>query len=197
MFLHNIKLKLRDWAVKHAESPNAKKWLAFFSFAEASFFPIPPDVLLMAILSARQSTRWKYYAMITTVWSVLGALFGYAVGLFLYNSVGVFLVELYSLEKYIEVVKMFFESNAFVAVFIAGFTPIPYKIVTISAGFFEVSLFIFILASIVSRAMRFFSVAYIMKVFGDDIGAFVFKYFNMLTFLFAVAVASSALFFIF
>jgi len=184
--MESIKLKLRDWTVRHADGPYAKRWLAFFSFAEASFFPIPPDVILVSILTARQSERWKYYAFITTLWSVLGGIFGFLIGLFLYDSVGVFLINAYHLEPYIAITKEFFVDNAFLAVFIAGFTPIPYKIFTISAGFFSINFFVFVVASILSRSLRFFSVAYIMKVFGKEVGAFVFKYFNVLTFLFGV-----------
>jgi len=193
-----IKLKLRDWTVRHADGPYAKRWLAFFSFAEASFFPIPPDVILVSILTARQSERWKYYAFITTLWSVLGGIFGYAIGLFLYDSVGMFLVQTYHLEQYIDVAREIFRENAFWAVFVAGFTPIPYKVFTISAGFFSINFFVFVVASILSRALRFFSVGYIMKVFGKEIGAFVFKYFNILTWVFAgiiIVVALSLTFF--
>ena len=183
-----LKIKLRDWMVKNADSPNAKWWLLLISFAEASFFPIPPDFLLIAILGSRQNHRWIYYSSIITVGSVLGGVFGYTIGFLLFDSVGQFLISTYNLGQYVEVVQELFTENAFWAIFIAGFTPIPYKIFTISAGFFGVSFLIFIIASTISRLLRFFAVGYIMKVFGDGMSKFAFKYFNILTLLFAVGI---------
>ena len=188
MFLYNIKIKIRDYAVKISEGKYAKRWLAFFAFAEASFFPIPPDVFLIAILASNHGCRWKRYALITSIWSVIGGLAGYAIGMFLYDSIGIFLINLYGLEQYIAIVKAYFVNNAFLAMFIAGFSPIPYKIFTLSAGFFGINIMIFLLASIISRSMRFFAVAYIMKVFGREIGSFVFKYFNLLTLVLSVII---------
>jgi len=183
-----LKIKLRDWMVRNADSPHAKWWLLFISFAEASFFPIPPDFLLIAILGSRQKHRWAYYSFIVTVGSVLGGMFGFVIGFLLFDSIGQFIISVYSLEHYMEVVQDLFAENAFWAIFIAGFTPIPYKIFTISAGFFGVNFLIFIIASAVSRLLRFFAVGYIIKVFGDDMSKFAFKYFNILTLLFAIGV---------
>ena len=174
--------------VKHADSPNAKWWLFLISFAEASFFPIPSDFLLIAILGSRQGHKWIYYSFITTVGSVLGGVFGFVIGYLLFDSVGQFLINTYNLEQYLTITQELFMQNAFWAIFIAGFTPIPYKIFTISAGFFGVSFLIFVVASIASRLLRFFAVGYIMKAFGDDMSKFAFKYFNILTFLFAIGV---------
>lgn len=183
-----LKIKLRDWIIKSADSPHAKWWLLFISFAEASFFPIPPDILLIAILGARQEHKWIYYSFITTAGSVLGGAFGFAIGFLLFDSVGQYLISVYNLGHYMDVVQDLFKENAFWAIFIAGFTPIPYKIFTISAGFFGINFITFIIASIVSRPLRFFAVGYIMKVFGDDMSKFAFKYFNILTLLFALGV---------
>jgi len=193
--MHGLKTRLRDWAVRHAASPRAGRWLAILSFAEASFFPIPPDVLLLSILSARQSHRWRYYALIATVWSVAGGVAGYVIGKFLYDSIGVFLVETYNLGDTLGAIRIVFSDNAFLAVFLGGFTPIPYKAFTLSAGFFNINFFVFMAASVLSRAMRFFAVGYIMKIFGKEIGAFVFRYFNILTILFGVVLVLFALLF--
>lgn len=183
-----LKIKLRDWMIKHADSPHAKWWLLLISFAEASFFPIPPDFLLIAILGSHQKHRWIYYSSIITAGSVLGGIFGYAIGFLLFDSIGQFLISTYNLEQYMETVRGLFTENAFWAIFIAGFTPIPYKIFTISAGFFGVNFLIFVIASTISRLLRFFAVGYIMKVFGDGMSKFAFRYFNILTLLFAIGV---------
>lgn len=183
-----LKIKLRDFVVKNAESPYAKWWLLFISFAEASFFPVPPDFLLIAILGARQKHKWIYYSLIVTIGSVLGGMFGYAIGFLLFDSVGKFIINTYDLEQYIEIVQGLFNDNAFWAIFIAGFTPIPYKIFTISAGFFGINFLMYIIASAISRSLRFFAVGYIMNVFGNDMSKFTFKYFNTLTFLLAAIV---------
>lgn len=192
--MDRLKYTLRDWAVRHAEGPGAKRWLAFFSFAEASFFPIPPDVLLISILATQERKEWKQYALIATIFSVLGGVFGYLVGWLLYDSVGVLIVELYNLEEYMVTVKEIFSENAFVTMFLAGFTLIPYKIFTISAGFFEISLLAFLAASILSRAARFFVVSYIMYVFGEELGKFAFRYFNILTMILAAVIVAAAFF---
>ena len=187
-FLRKIKINTRDLMIKYAKGNNTKWYLSFFSFAEASFFPIPPDLLLMAILGSRQEHRWIYYSFLTSIWSVLGGIFGYMIGFLLFDSVGQWLISLYNFQEYTSVVKEIFNQNAFWAIFISGFTPIPYKVFTISAGFFGINLFIFIIASTVSRFLRFFIVGFIMKVFGNDISGFIYKYFNILTLVFAVGV---------
>lgn len=185
-YLKKIKISLRNWIIKYAGSVHMKGWLSFFSFAEASFFPIPPDFLLIAILSARQQKKWFYYSALTASWSVLGGVFGYIIGFLLFDTVGQWLVLTYDLQDYMIRVKELFDKNAFWAIFISGFTPIPYKIFTISAGFFSINFFVFIIASAVSRFLRFFIVGYIVKVFGEEMGKFVFKYFNILTLIFGV-----------
>ena len=185
-YLRKIKINLRNWMVKHAGSASAKRWLSLFAFAEASFFPIPPDVLLIAILGAKQHKNWFYYSALTSLWSVAGGAVGYVIGFLLFDSVGQWLIVTYNLSEHMVSVKELFDQNAFWAIFISGFTPIPYKIFTISAGFFKINFFTFIFASIISRFLRFFIVGYIMKVFGDSMSKLVFKYFNIITLVFAV-----------
>ncbi|MFZ2832023.1 MAG: VTT domain-containing protein, partial [Minisyncoccia bacterium] len=157
--LQTMKESLGAWVVRHAEGKNAKWWLFGISFAESSFFPIPPDVLLVAILMTRERVRAFYYAAITTAGSVLGGLFGYAIGYFLFQTVGVWLVQMYHLEVQIITVQKLFMDNAFFAIFVAAFTPIPYKVFTIAAGLFGISIPTFIIASILGRGGRFFAVA--------------------------------------
>ena len=185
-YLRKIKINIRDWMIKHSGSTHVKGWLSFFSFAEASFFPIPPDFMLVAILGAKKGKGWIYYSALTASWSVLGGMFGYAIGFLLFDSVGQWLIVTYNLGNHMIAVKELFDQNAFWAIFISGFTPIPYKIFTISAGFFSINFITFIIASAISRFLRFFIVGYIMKVFGEEMSRFVFKYFNIITLVFAV-----------
>lgn len=174
---------------RHIDGPNAGLWLFVVSFAESSFFPIPPDLLLMPIV-ARLRSRWLYYATITTIASVVGGMFGYLIGAVFFNVVGTFLVKTYHLEKELAYVSTLFQQNAFWAIFTAAFTPIPYKLFTIAGGLFHINFVIFIIASILGRGMRFFAVAYLMKLFGGTVGRLAFRYFNLLTLAFAFIVAS-------
>jgi membrane protein YqaA with SNARE-associated domain len=179
--------KIKNSLMRNVSGPNAKWWLFAISFSESSFFPIPPDFYLMPVV-ARNRDKWLYFASITTVASVLGGLFGYFIGAVFFETVGKWLISLYHLEKEIETVGLFFNQNAFLSIFTAAFTPIPYKVFTISAGLFSLNIFIFTIASILGRGMRFFAVAYIMKLFGEKISNVVIKYFNIATAIFACVV---------
>jgi len=194
--LQTLKDSLGAWAVRHAEGKHVKRWLFGLSFAESSFFPIPPDVLLVAILMTRERVRAFYYATITTVGSVLGGLFGYAIGYFLFQTIGVWLVQIYHLESQMITVQKLFADNAFFAIFTAAFTPIPYKIFTISAGLFSINIPIFIIASILGRGGRFFAVATVMRYFGGHIARVFYRYFNILSIAFALAVGVVIYFFV-
>lgn len=186
--LQTWKDSLSAWTVRHAEGRNAKWWLFGVAFAESSFFPIPPDVLLVAILMTKERLRAFFYASVTTAGSVLGGLFGYAIGYFLFQTVGVWLVSTYHLEAQMVTVQKLFSDNAFFAIFVAAFTPIPYKIFTISAGLFAISIPVFILASILGRGMRFFLVATIMRFFGEHIKKLFYKYFSLISFVVVIIV---------
>lgn len=185
-FFRNAKVRARDVVLWYAEHKHAGRALGFFAFIESIFFPIPPDVFLIALVGGSARARWWYYASVTTAWSVLGGIVGYAIGMFLYDTVGVRLINFYGLSAHIAYAENLLSQHEFIAIFLAGFTPIPYKVFTLGAGFLSVGFATFVIASIVSRGMRFFAVAYIMKVFGREMGAFVFKYFNILTILVAV-----------
>lgn len=194
--LQTLKEFLIAWTVRHAEGKNAKRWLFGLSFAESSFFPIPPDVLLVAILMTRERVRAFYYAAITTVGSVLGGLFGYAIGYFFFQTVGVWLVQTYHLETQMVTVQKLFVDNAFFAIFVAAFTPIPYKVFTIAAGLFGISIPTFVIASILGRGGRFFAVAAIMRFFGGHIARILYRYFNLISLVLAVLIGVALYFFI-
>ncbi|MFH1402195.1 MAG: VTT domain-containing protein [Patescibacteria group bacterium] len=179
-FLSKIKQGLRNWAFNHSHGPYAKMWLAIFSFAEASFFVIPPDIFLLAIL-INNGVRWVYYSTLTTIASVLGGLLGYVFGFFFFDLAGRLIIDAYNFQEQMLMVSKMFEDNAFWTIFISAFTPIPFKVFTISAGFFKIDIWIFLLASLLGRGMRFFAVGYIVKVFGKQMARYAFKYFNWLT----------------
>jgi membrane protein YqaA with SNARE-associated domain len=154
-----------EWFAARAHGAHAKFWLAVLSFTESSVFLVPPDVLLVAILLAG-AERWRYYAVFTTVWSVLGALAGYAVGALLYDSVGQTLVSMYGLTDDVASAKQWFSGNTFAVMFIAALTPLPYKVFVLTGGFLQVNLIAFTVASVLGRLLRFGLVAYITKSFG-------------------------------
>lgn len=184
-----FKEKLRNWAIAHAAGPYSKFWLSLFAFTESFFFPIPPDIILIAILLAKQATRWFFYAMLTTFFSVLGGLFGYLIGFVFFETLGDSIVSLYNLQSQMEVVSQFFAQHGFFAIFLAAFTPIPYKVFTITAGLFSVNIVVFIIASILGRGIRFLVVAYLMKVFGERVASFLYKYFNLVSIIVVAIIA--------
>jgi membrane protein YqaA with SNARE-associated domain len=191
--VNKFKNYFKSWAVKNARGPYANFWLAVLSFSEASFFIIPPDVLLLAVLVVNPA-HWIYRTSLVTFFSVLGGLFGYFLGFVFFDPIWDLLVATFDLEEQMLMIAEQFSENAFWAIFLSAFTPIPYKLFTISAGFFHINLVEFMVASIIGRGLRFFSVAYIVKVFGRQMAHYAFKYFNILTLIFIVIVVLSLLF---
>lgn len=179
-----------DWVLGWADSKWGAVALFVLAFAESSFFPIPPDVLLIALCLGAPSRSFRY-AITCTVASVLGAMAGYGVGSLLWHSVDhLFIPAVFSAEAFAKVAAIYNEWD-FWAVFTAGFTPIPYKIFTITAGVFEINFVMFILASIVGRGMRFFLISWLIWRFGAPIKTFIDKYFNILAILFTVLLVGS------
>ena len=187
----NLKARAEHWAQEKAHGKQAKWWLAAIALTEASFQPLPPDVMLIAILVAG-ADRWMRYAGLTTVASVVGGIFGYAIGVLLYDTVGKSLIDAYGLSDTVALVGKKFADNAFWTVFVSAFTPIPYKVFTISAGLFGINFFIFTVASFLGRGLRFFALGYAMRLFGARIGVVAFRYFNII--LLAAVIAIVALF---
>lgn len=170
---------LYDWVIGWHESPYASIALFILAFAESSFFPVPPDVLLIA-LSLGEPGRGGFFATICTGGSVLGGAFGYLIG---YTGGKVLLRRLISKEK-IDLVHRYFEKYEAWAIGIAGFTPVPYKIFTISAGAFYINFKKFAFVSLLSRGARFYMVAGLIYLFGPRINKFIDSYFNILTVIF-------------
>ncbi|MBJ3777517.1 YqaA family protein [Acuticoccus mangrovi] len=164
--------RLYDKTLALAASPKAVPALVGVSFAESSFFPLPPDLLLVPmVLSARQ--RWVYLAAVCTIASVVGAMFGYAIGALLFYQVAEPILAFYGYsEKFAAFTEWFTEYGAWI-VFLAGVTPFPYKVITIASGAAGLSLPIFVVASIVARGLRFFIVAGLLYLFGPPIRDFI------------------------
>ncbi len=190
---HPIK-KMYYWTLHWADTPYALPALFMLSFLESSFFPIPPDVLLMAMVFGN-SRKWMTYALWCTVASVLGGVLGWYIGWgfwavlqdFFYNVIPGF-----TEEKFSKVAELY-QGNAFLAIFTAAFTPIPYKVFTIAAGVFSVAIPVLVLASIFGRGMRFFLVAGLIRWGGPWVKPFLEKHFDIATLVFlALAIAGFA-----
>jgi membrane protein YqaA with SNARE-associated domain len=174
-----------DWAMRMAAHKHAEWALAGVSFVESSVFPIPPDVVLMPMVLADRSKAWRY-ALIATVASVIGGFLGYAIGYFLFETVGRPILDFYHvMDKYDSLKHSFDEWGAWIII-AKGWTPIPYKFLTITSGALQFDLLSFTIASVVSRGMRFFLVAGLFWAFGPPIRAFVEKWLTLVTTLFVV-----------
>lgn len=165
---------LYDWTMRMAASKRAPWALAAVSFAESSFFPIPPDIMLIPmVLSDRRKAWW--YATIATVASVIGGILGYAIGYYFFEAVGLPILKFYGREHALDSFMAFVQEYGVEAVIIKGATPIPYKVVTIAAGVGQMNIWAFLGASIIARAMRFYLVAGLLYFFGEPIRAFIEK----------------------
>jgi membrane protein YqaA with SNARE-associated domain len=174
-----------DWAMRMAAHKHAEWALAGVSFVESSVFPIPPDVILMPMVLADRSKAWRY-AAIATISSVIGGFLGYAIGYFLFEAVGRPILDFYHvMDKYDSLKHSFDEWGAWIII-AKGWTPIPYKFLTITSGALQFDLLAFTIASVVSRGMRFFLVAGLLWAFGPPIRAFVEKRLTLVTTLFVV-----------
>jgi membrane protein YqaA with SNARE-associated domain len=157
--------RLYDWCIAAADKPYATWLLAFVSFTESSFFPIPPDTMLIPMSLARPDKAWTYATQCTLA-SVAGGVLGYFIGAVLYDSVGLWLVKLYGMENKIEAFREAYAQWGSLIILIKGVTPIPYKLVTIASGFAGYSLVMFILLSFIARGMRFYLVAFLLNRYG-------------------------------
>ena len=177
---------LYDWTMRLAAHHNANWVLAFVSFVESSVFPIPPDVLLIPMVLA-QRARAFLLALNCTVASVLGGLLGYAIGYFLFETVGLPILEFYGYaDRFAEFQGRYNEWGAWI-VFIAGITPFPYKVITIASGVAALDVAVFIAASVIARGLRFFIVAGLLWAFGPVIQSFIERYLPWLFTLFVIS----------
>ncbi len=188
----NIVRRIYDWVLGWSSSRWGEAALFVLAIAESSFFPVPPDVLLIALCLGNPRRAFRY-AAICTAGSVIGGMGGYAIGYFLWqNAAGEYTAfahwcydHIFPMEHFLAVQQKFEASN-FLAIFTAGFTPIPYKVFTIAGGVFHIDFLTFILASLASRGLRFFLISGLIWKFGPPIKVFIDKYFNLLAIIFTV-----------
>ena len=190
----NYLRRLYDWVLHWAETKYGVAALFLLALAESSFFPIPPDVLLIPLALGARSKALRF-ALVCSVASIAGGMVGYGIGYFswwdgagAYSAVAIFFfnhIPGFSEQVFLNIQEKY-EIYNFLIVFTAGFTPIPFKIITISAGAFSVNFLMFLLASTISRSVRFFLVALLIRQFGEPITAFIDKYFNILSIIFTI-----------
>ena len=178
--------RLKGWVEARAESRHASVWLFVIAAMESSFFPIPPDVLLLP-LAASAPKRALRFALICTVGSVLGGMGGWAIGYFLYDTLGEAIFEFYGIADEVDHVLAEYAKNGFAAIVVAGFTPIPYKVFTITAGLnATVALPVLVGASCVGRGARFFIEGALLRIAGPKVMPLVDRYFDMLVVVFTI-----------
>jgi membrane protein YqaA with SNARE-associated domain len=168
--------RLYQWTLKQAESRHAVRAMAVVSFAESSFFPIPPDIILAPMALARPE-RAFYYAAICAIASVLGGIFGYIIGYFLFETVGHWLMDLYGYTQRMDAMRVFYDKWGWAAVLIGGLTPVPYKLITILSGLLEYNFALFVMLSTLTRGLRYFVLAGILYLWGEPIKVLIDKYF--------------------
>ncbi len=181
--------KLYNWVLHWAETPYGPLALFILAFTESSFFPIPPDALLIALCLGAVKKSWRF-ALYTSIASIIGGSFGYLIGFGLWDSVSPFFFNYIPGFSQIgfQNVLMHYQESGFWYVFLAGFTPIPYKVFTIASGVFKLNFVLFLIASTISRSLRFFAVAALFKKFGPDIKTFIDKYFNLMAIVFFILI---------
>ncbi len=177
--------RMYDWVLHWADTPYGVPALFCLAFAESSFFPIPPDVLLIALAIAIPK-RSFYFALMCTLGSVIGGVVGYGIGHFAYAAIGEPIVQMYDGKLVMDKIKFWYENYGFWGILIAAITPIPYKIFTIASGVFEFNFGSFMLSSVMGRSFRFFAVGTLIFYFGAPIKLFIDKYFNILSIAFIV-----------
>ncbi|ALH78887.1 cytochrome B [Sphingopyxis macrogoltabida] len=184
--------RLYNWTMEKSAHPQAEFWLALVSFVEASFFPIPPHPLLglMCLANPKKAVR---YAIICTLASVAGGIFGYGIGFFLYESVGLWLLGVLGLTDAFPPAACYLRQYGAEIILIKGATPIPFKLLTITAGFIHMNFWTFLWASLASRAFSFMLVGILFRLFGAPIKAFIDKYLIWVTGAFVVAVVAGFL----
>ena len=167
MMVHRGMLRrIYDWCIDAAHKPYALWIMAAVAFAESSFFPVPPDVMLIPMSLARPARAWLY-ASVCTAASVLGGILGYAIGALLYDSIGHWLISIYGLGDKVEAFRAGYAEYGAWIILLKGLTPIPYKLVTITSGFANFNIWLFVALSVIARGGRFFVVAILLNRYGD------------------------------
>lgn len=178
--------RLYDWMLAFADKPFAGRALFSLSFIESSFFPLPPDPLLLA-MGAGKPEKAIYYAFLTTLGSVLGALLGYVIGMFLMDSVGTWLLDAYDPDRHTWAkIETWYADYGMMALLLAAITPIPFKVFTIASGAFGYAFLPFVVACVVGRSVRFFAEGILLRFFGEPIVRWMDKWFDLAAILFTI-----------
>lgn len=180
---------LYDWTLRLAGHRHADRYMAAVSFAESSFFPIPPDVMLVPMMLARREQAYRI-ALICTIASVLGGAFGYAIGMFLRDSVGEWLIRAYGMGEGIRQFETLFRTYGAEIILLKGLTPIPFKLVTIASGIAAFNFPLFMLCAAITRGVRFFLIAFLLNRYGAPMQEFIEKRMNLVGTLFLIALVA-------
>ncbi len=183
---------LYNWTLSKAEHKYSSWILCIVSFTESSFFPIPPDILMIPMIIAKRTKAWTY-AFICTFASVIGGAIGYAIGYFFYNSIGILIIETYHLTNSFNTFENYYKEYGILIILGAGFTPFPFKFITIASGVFGLNIFLFLFTAFIARGLRFYLLAGLLFIFGEKIKFFINKYFNFLAILFFILLTGSVL----
>ena len=186
----NYLRKLYDWTLLKSKHPKAPWFLSLISFIESSFFPVPPDIILIPMIIAKRTNAF-FYAFICTASSVLGGIFGYLIGLYLFSSLGTIIINFYDLSDQFAIFESYYLQYGIWIILIAGFTPFPFKFITIASGVFGLNIFLFITVAFFSRSLRFYLIAILLKIFGKIIENLINKYFNVLASIFFILLIGS------
>lgn len=176
-----------DWVLRLAHHRHALRSLAAVSFAESSFFPIPPDVMMVPMVLARRDQAYLI-AGICTLFSVLGGMFGYAIGYYLLESVGAWVINLYHMQGKVEQFQAMYGQYGAAIILLKGLTPIPFKLVTIASGIAQFNFPLFVLLASITRGARFFIIAALLKRFGEPVQAFIEERLNLFAWGFLILV---------
>jgi membrane protein YqaA with SNARE-associated domain len=185
--------RIYDWIIALSASRHALPALAAIAFAESSFFPIPPDAFIIPMVLAQPKRAWRI-ALVATSASVLGGIAGYAIGYYLYETLGQWLISVYGLGSNFEAFRTSYAKWGLWIILIKGLTPIPYKIVTIASGLAGYNLPVFVLASIATRGARFFIVAGLLRLYGEPIRDFIERRLTLVTTAFLLLLVGGFLF---
>jgi membrane protein YqaA with SNARE-associated domain len=180
---------LYDWTLRLAGHRHAIRYLGAVSFAESSFFPIPPDVMVVPMILARRDQAWLI-ATVCTLCSVAGGMLGWAIGYFLYDTVGQWLMHFYGMSDGIEQFRAWYDKWGAAIILVKGLTPIPFKLVTIASGFAAFNFPLFVLTALITRGARFFLIAALLKRYGEPIQGFIERRMNLIGILFLAALAA-------
>ncbi|MGE0178915.1 MAG: YqaA family protein [Sphingomonas sp.] len=177
---------LYDWTLRLAGHRHALRYMAGVSFCESSFFPIPPDVMLVPMMLAQRERAYRI-AFVCTVASVLGGILGYFIGFFLYDSIGRWLINLYGAHDGLAEMERWYAQWGAAVILVKGLTPIPFKIVTIASGFFQYNFLLFVILATVTRGARFYLIAWLLRRYGAPVQAFIERRMNLIGFLLLIA----------